>query len=53
MKLACGGADPPNQSAKFAVLEGGVLIAVTEHPHLERALSAVLEMIDRSRSAVP
>lgn len=37
---------------RLALVEGGVLIAVTEHPRLERVLPEVLEMIEGSRLAV-
>jgi 23S rRNA-/tRNA-specific pseudouridylate synthase len=42
----------PQATNRLDILTGGVLIAVAEHPHLERALPEALRMIDRSRLAV-
>jgi hypothetical protein len=41
-----------NRLNRLAVLEGGCMIAVAEHPHLECALPEMLRMIERSRMAV-
>jgi hypothetical protein len=41
-----------NRLKRLAVIEGGVLIAATDHKHLERVLPDVLAMIERSRLAV-
>jgi hypothetical protein len=39
-----------NLTTRLALVEGGVILAATAHPHLERALPAVLAMIDRART---
>jgi hypothetical protein len=44
--------DRDGKLKRLALIEGGALIATTEHPRLKRALPAVLEMIERSRLAV-
>ena len=44
--------DRDDKLKRLALIEGGALIATTEHPRLERVLPAVLEMIERSRLAV-
>ena len=36
---------------RLALVEGGVLIAVTEHPRLERVLPEALEMIAKAKRA--
>jgi hypothetical protein len=41
----------PNRTTRLELLEGGVLIAVTNYPHLERVLPEVFAMIERSRRA--
>lgn len=45
-------AAPDEKHNRLARVEGGVLIAATEHPRLEDVLPTVLEMIERSRLAV-
>jgi hypothetical protein len=37
-------------TTRLALVEGGVILAVTAHPRLERALREVLRMIDRART---
>jgi hypothetical protein len=38
-----------DRTTRLALVEGGVILAVTAHPRLERALREVLRMIDRAR----